>query len=334
MIRTLTCRFTVLVLLLLLAAPAVSPVLAEKGTIYTIQKGDTLWDLSQRFIEDPYYWPNIWADNPDITNPHLIFPGQRIRILDGRIEILPAYAEGERDVPPAVAPEEELLTITAAGRGEGFILVDEEPHGYLVDSVDNRILLTETDQVFISMADTTRVQVGDKFALYQRGPVITHPQSFENVGTLMYHLGSVEVTDVRGHTVVASIADAYREVLRGAELFDFRPPQRDIALRRGTTRAPGFIVAAQDEKGTMSTNDIIYIDLGSSEDLAVGNLFHISRPRQLSSEALATAAPLDLPDAVLGAAIVTEVRESTATAIIIKSVDAATVGDRVTVVTD
>ena len=74
-------------LLILLTFVTVLPATAEEGQIYTVKKGDTLWDLSQRFIDDPYYWPNVWAHNPDITNPHLIFPGQKIRVLDGKLEI-------------------------------------------------------------------------------------------------------------------------------------------------------------------------------------------------------------------------------------------------------
>ena len=52
----------------------------ERPTIYVIQQGDTLWGLCDRFIKDPFYWPNLWARNQAITNPHPIFPGQRLRI--------------------------------------------------------------------------------------------------------------------------------------------------------------------------------------------------------------------------------------------------------------
>ncbi|WP_243688205.1 LysM peptidoglycan-binding domain-containing protein [Geotalea toluenoxydans] len=65
------------------------PVLAqdEEPTVYVIQKGDTLWGLSDRFIRDPFYWPNLWERNQVITNPHFVFPGQRLKIYPDRIEV-------------------------------------------------------------------------------------------------------------------------------------------------------------------------------------------------------------------------------------------------------
>ena len=81
----MTLRKTVLLAsLLLLPLSAI----AEEPQIYTIKKGDTLWGISERFIKDPYYWPNLWSHNPDIPNPHFIYPGQKLAIYDDRIEII------------------------------------------------------------------------------------------------------------------------------------------------------------------------------------------------------------------------------------------------------
>lgn len=338
MTRTINCRLFILILVLTFSVVATSA-FAQRGEIYTIKKGDTLWDLSQRFIEDPFYWPNIWADNPElITNPHLIFPGQQVRILDGRLEIIPAYTQTDTAVTaevPAAEPAEEIFSITVATSGNGFILVDEKSQGRLVDATDNRVLLTETDMVFVAMDTNTVAHEGDSFGLYQRGDNLFHPKNKkQRLGTMMYNLGSVTVAEVRGNTVVGRIDRAFREITRGAELFYYDPPQRDIALQRGTTQDTGYIVAIQDEKGTISTGDIIFIDLGRNNELAVGNLLYISRPRQFSDEALKNAGNLDLPEEVVGAAIVTETRDASATALIIKSVDSAAIGNSIRVVTD
>lgn len=337
MTRTAVCRLLILVLFVTFF-PLTTPTFAQRGEVYTIKKGDTLWDLSQRFIDDPLYWPNIWSDNPElITNPHLIFPGQQIRIYDGRLHIIPALADTTTEAPTevAAAAAQEELSITVAARGDGFILVDEHPQGRILDATDNRLLLTETDLVFVAMNSGTIAREGDTFGLYQRGESIVHPHNKkQRLGTMMYNLGSLTVVEVRGSTVVGRIDKAYREITRGAELFYYDPPRRDISLRRGTTDMTGTLVAAQDEKGTISTGDVVFIDLGRNNELSVGNLFYISRPRQLSSEALRGAGHLDLPEEVIGAAIVTETRNTTATALMIKSVDSAAIGNKVTVATD
>jgi len=333
-----------LLLTLVLVISTAFPAAAEEDQIYTIKKGDTLWGLSQRFIEDPYYWPNMWADNPAITNPHLIFPGQKIRIQDGRLEIIPAYAEAKQKAPEAPAtdqnkeeplPEpEEVVQIKAASGSQGFIRTDETALGTLVDSVDNRVLLTEKDVVFLKMKDNNSVTVGDTYGLYINSNEVKHPLTGQKIGTMMNNLGYLQVTGIDNGTVTAKIGDVFREVERGAELFEYVPPHLELTLKRGTSELHGFIVATRDEKLTMGTNDVVFVNLGSDDGLESGNLFYIYRPRQASDEMLQKAGEISLPDAVLGAAVVIEVRAKTASAIIIKSVDAMYIGDRVTLVTD
>ena len=81
-----TVLFSVFLLLSLLfsmpstAADKIDVVESETGFYYTIQKGDTLWDLSKHFNDSPWLWPELWEGNDQITNPHWIFPGERIRL--------------------------------------------------------------------------------------------------------------------------------------------------------------------------------------------------------------------------------------------------------------
>ena len=63
---------------------------------YTVKKGDTLWDISNNELKDPFLWPKVWKENPDIKNPDLIYPGQKIRI--------PLYLL-QKEIKPVVKPE-------------------------------------------------------------------------------------------------------------------------------------------------------------------------------------------------------------------------------------
>ena len=66
------------------AAEAPKKVKYETGFYYTVQKGDTLWDLSQKFSDTPWQWPEMWQENDQIANPHRIYPGERIRLYRRR----------------------------------------------------------------------------------------------------------------------------------------------------------------------------------------------------------------------------------------------------------
>src|SRR6185369_11533031 len=75
--------------------------------IYVIKQGDTLWGLSERFIRDPEYWPDMWSKNGQVTNPHFIYPGQKLRIFPDRIEFVP------KEQTEAV-PAQKATSVTAA----------------------------------------------------------------------------------------------------------------------------------------------------------------------------------------------------------------------------
>ena len=73
----------------------------ESGFYYTIQKGDTLWDISEHFFDSAWVWPDVWEKNEQIANPHWIYPGEQIRLF-GRQE-LETMVRPETEAGPEVA---------------------------------------------------------------------------------------------------------------------------------------------------------------------------------------------------------------------------------------
>jgi nucleoid-associated protein YgaU len=71
---------------------------------YTIQPGDTLWDISETFFGNGHYWPKVWQMNDDITNPHLISPGYVLRFTPGKIDAAPQVNISQNGTPPATTP--------------------------------------------------------------------------------------------------------------------------------------------------------------------------------------------------------------------------------------
>jgi len=70
----------------------------KETEVYTIQRGDTLWDISSRFLKDPFLWPKLWERNPYITNPHWIYPGNQVRLT--------GVEPGKTEEPQAMKKEE------------------------------------------------------------------------------------------------------------------------------------------------------------------------------------------------------------------------------------
>jgi len=306
------------------------------GRTYVIKKGDTLWGISQRFIKDPYYWPNLWSNNPEIANPHFIYPGQTVRIYDGRIEIVPGTPE---EMPPAPEPvpsaePQEKITIKTMGGSEGFIALDGlDSLGVLVDTVDNRILMGEGEMVFLSMANLQTTIPGDRFDLVEVGKDVKHPVTGEIIGKQIADLGGLEIEQVNADVATARITDSYREILRGALVLPSLPSVMEVELKRSEQDISGYVVAAKNEKIALGQHDVIYLDLGAMDGLEAGNLVYISRLRTASELGL-EGEEVRLPDVLLGSAVVLEAGAHTSSALVLKSAAPIYRGDQVRTVTE
>jgi hypothetical protein len=319
-------RTILTVCLLLMIWPSIACA-KEEPIIYTVKQGDTLWDISQRFIKDPYYWPNLWSNNPAIGNPHLIYPGQKLRIYDGRIEIVPV-GETAGNVGAAVVTPDEILLIPTYGGAKSFISSTEvESLGTLVDTVDNRVMVTTGDTVFLEMKDLAAVKPGDVFELITMGPKIFHPAvekkfghqvSDHSIGFQTIQLGLVEITEVTPSVAVATITNALREIKRGSKLRPYRQVPDRIPRILADQILEGYIVSDDIGKLAMGQWEAILIDIGEDSGLQVGHELDLYRQRQATEEADKTKA-LILPDIDLGEAIVLEVRQGFAEALITRT---------------
>lgn len=303
---------------------------AEKPYVYTIKKGDTLWGISERFITDPWYWPNLWANNPFIRNPHLIYPGQKVAIYDGRIELLPNYPEGE--TPPGeeqlvVMPEpEEEITISTHADLRSFISDATLEHsGMIVDTVDDRIMMTKNDTVFIQMDDEL-ARLGMQYDLYKIGDVVTHPHTGAKLGHKTTWVGTMELSGAHAQVYSGVITAAVQEIERGTILLPRLEPEEDIVLRRADAVLNGTVIAGQQRQLSLAQGDVLYVDMGTDAGLQTGNMLTIVRPRTASELGLQKK-DVELPDTLLGRALVVKTDASTAGALVLKAAEPIVRGD-------
>jgi LysM repeat protein len=314
-------------------------------TVYVVKKGDTLWGLSDRFIKDPYYWPDLWARNPDnITNPHFIFPGQRLKIYPDRIEVVPQEKAPEMaaEVPavskaPAPEPqpqpqevEEPVVqerTYTVNG-GEGFIAGERfKPYGFVIAGHHNRQILAEEDIVYTDIGSDNGGRVGDSFTILKNYGAVSHPLTNEILGFRTAPLGVLQLTEMEEKASKALITSSFMEIEPGAALLPYKSMRREVALKAADRDLTGYIVETRAGNQAIATGDIAYIDLGEKHGARIGNLLYVVRKPEAELRYFSSS-DLKLPVDVLGAVLIVDTAESTSTVLVIKSIDTIYTGDR------
>lgn len=321
------------------SAPAIAE--SEEAQIYVIQQGDTLWGLSDKFLRDTNYWPDLWARNPRVTNPHVIFPGQKIRFRDGRIEIEPAPARESEPVavapevpppPPAAprVPEEPVkeTTFTVSG-GEGFLEEGQQkPFGTIISTYQNRQISGEDDIVYTDLGRSRGGRVGDRFSIFQKSTAISHPVTNMIVGYKVVPLGTLQIAELEEKVSKAIITKSYLEIGPGAQLFPYREKRKVIPLKASDRDLAGYIVETRTGSKAIAIGDIAYLDLGESHGVKPGNMVYVVRDVQPDPKFIDVPVG-KLPPEVIGAMVIVDTNKNTSTALVVKSIDTIYRSDRV-----
>lgn len=338
-------KIRLLLLLVLLVMPCVVRAAdQDEPTIYVIKQGDTLWGLSERFIKDPNYWPNMWSKNSQITNPHFIYPGQKVRIFPDRMEFVPmeqaAATSVQKSGPVAVAPGNaaavESLKEVAAEKtytlyGSEGVLVEKgfKPYGMVVGAQNNRIVTGIDDIVYTDIGAELNAKGGDKFSVFRKDVAVKHPLNNEEMGFKLVPLGTLQLTDVEKKSSRAIITKSTREISPGAYLLPYKENRRrEIALKNTSTDLKGYIIESLSGISVIAAGDVVYIDLGTSQGAAAGNMLYIVRDVTIDQRFV--EGQIDkLSQEVLGALVILESGKKTSTALIVKSIDTIYKGDRI-----
>jgi LysM repeat protein len=324
-------------LLLLMVFPSVGAVFAQNDepTIYVIKKGDTLWGLSDRFLKDPHYWPNLWARNPkEINNPHLIFPGQKLKIYPDRIEVVsekPPVAtpeEMEKTAPPEeVAANEPTFTVHGS---EGYLLEKGfRPAGEIVATQENRVMIGEGDLAYTDIGSSAGAKIGQPYNVFRNMGPVSHPVTNEILGSKIVPLGTMELDKLEATTSRGIITKSFMEMKTGDFVMPYHNRKREIPLKASDRDLSGYILDSQSGVITMGAGEVVFLDLGRDQGVQVGNLLYVVREVKPAQGFFETKNIGKLPDDVIGAVVVVGAGKNVSTAIIVKSIRAIYRGDRV-----
>ncbi|QXE92495.1 LysM peptidoglycan-binding domain-containing protein [Geomonas subterranea] len=319
--------------LLFLGLTAAAPFAAaqEQPTIYTIVPGDTLWGLSQRFLKDPYYWPNVWANNQAVGNPHFIYPGQKVRIYSDRIEIEPAPGSApqpQAPIPQELREEAQPVTFTVNG-SEGFLIENGlKPSGTVISLHQNREMAGTDDIVYTDIGRIQGGNPGDRYQIYKKIGPVSHPVTNVILGQQVMPLGELQLSELEEKASKAIVTKSFQEISAGSFLLPYQERKLTITLKSADRDLTGYIVQTQTGNQALAVSDVVFLDLGKSQGVQPGNMLYIVRD-VVPDQRYANAKIEKLPVEVVGALVVVATGMNSSTAVIVKSVDTVYRGDRV-----
>jgi hypothetical protein len=302
--------------------------------LHVVRSGDTLWDICSYYFNDPFQWPKIWSYNPQITNPHWIYPGDLVRLLPrGVFASQLGVGEPEKPdkgpvdvVPPPSRTTESGLKQTAFVEKE-----DLEKSIAIEGSVDEKVLLGSGDAVYLSYPPGKPPQVGQRYSIYQPGNPVKIGQ--REVGAYVHILGTVQVDSVKQDKHArGTIVESNQEIERGAKVGPLMKTFKNVGFVAPKVDAQGNIVAMLTRDQLIGQGEVVFVDLGDKSGLEVGNRMYVVRRGDAKPDIMDREAGQDnrkFPARALGQIVIVEVGKNISIGLVTLSVQEMSVGDLV-----
>jgi hypothetical protein len=313
---------------------------ADHPTRYVVVKGDTLWDISARFLETPWRWPEVWSFNPQIENPHLIYPGDVVSLVydeQGKpmlkvergqptVKISPKVRAERVDEPISAIPLDAIQQFL----GKPRVVSEHEINSaaYVVAGSESRMIAGEGDTVYargiIQGGDTT-------FTVLRIGQAYRNPgKRGEVLGYEAIHVADAQV-QAFGDPATIKITQASREILLGDRLL----PKRDYGLDETfIPHAPeslieGQIISVVDGVSVIGQFQTLVINRGEQDGVETGHVFAVfeSGQKVRDVKGLHNAEMITLPDTLAGIIMVIRTYDRVSYALVMEAEKAIRIED-------
>ena len=305
---------------------------------YTVVKGDTLWDISSKFLRDPWRWPEVWRGNPQVENPDLIYPGDVLvmTFVDGQpvlrsLRTSTASANGSGGRPTVkLSPKAREVSFRSAiplidpGSIEAYIsapLVTDSNEltsaAYIADGFDSRLLMGKYDKFYARNIQNEEAQ---SFSLFRPGRRFVDPISNELLGWEAVHVGDANLIN-SGDPAKLIIAKSYQDVTikdrlrpvlsKQAPLFYYPKAPDNENLR-------GVILETPNQSAELGALSVVALNLGNREGVKNGDVFRVLSQRQKRKDPI-TNRLYEIPEESVGLALVFRTFEKVSYALVTNS---------------
>ena len=249
---------------------------------YTVVKGDTLWDISGMFLRDPWLWPEVWYVNPQVENPHLIYPGDVLTLvyIDGKPVLRKAGGDGRLSPQIRVESLDNAIPTIPLDDIRPFLsralVLDEEVlenAPYVVQAADEHVISGAGDRVYVRGIEGRDVTL---FDIYEAGDTFVDPDTGEVLGHEAIYVGTGPAQRF-GDPSTIKLTATTREVRVGHRLLpaDRTEPNaffRPHAVPSGTE---GHIISVMGGVTQIGQFNVVALDLGERDGIEVGHVMRI-----------------------------------------------------------
>jgi len=303
---------------------------------YTVVKGDTLWDISARFLNNPWYWPEIWHVNPQVQNPHLIYPGDRLALvyIDGQPRVTKVATSGVVKLSPKVRSEAIDTPIPAipldaisSFLSETRIVSPEEINGapYVLEGEDGRIITGAGDRVY-----ARGEKPADKVGIFRRSKQFMDPDTGEFLGLEARSIAKGDVTAENGDVLTLSITNSNEEVRIGDRLLNSedRRLTTNFVPSSPDSTVEGEMISVEGGVNQIGQFDVVAINRGEREGLTPGNVLAVLKSGNMVRDPV-TDETIELPSERAGLLMVFQTYEKMSYGLILQATRPLSVGDKV-----
>ena len=331
---------------------------------YVVVKGDTLWAISGKFLSDPWRWPDLWKVNPQIPNPHLIYPGDEIALsyVEGQPQLslrrggetiattgtdapAAAPAAGERQVPANTVRLQPKIRTTPLDEAVSFVplaairpflsqsgIIDPkvaEKGPYIFGTVDGRVMAGTADRVYVRQLPD---DFTSRFTIVRMGTAYEDPDTGDTIGYQATYIGEGQIEKF-GDPGVLLISSSKLESLHGDRLVtdNLSLPTESFQPRQPRVKIDGKIIEVVGGVSQIGQYQVVVINKGTKDGLQPSDVLLVMQTKGTirDRDGGFFTEKVELPDARAGEVMVFRAYERVSFGLLMRAEKEIAVGDKV-----